>query len=156
MMNGALGSPRGPLGGLSGPAASRVFDLWSGLGCGLEFAFRKSLGGPSIFSLGSTLSNLGKLPRGSIHHATSSAFPQIVPVSSVASGAGVYNVYNLLRVFPPAPGRAHRSQTGDSFILAIVSYWRQFHTGDSFILAMISDWQQFQMGCSFRLASVSD
>ena len=63
----------------SGPAAPRVFGLWSGLGCGLGFAFRKSLWGPSIFSLGSTLSTLGKLPRGSIHHATSSAFPQIVP-----------------------------------------------------------------------------
>ena len=61
-----------------GPQAPRVFGLWSGLGCGLGYAFRKSLGGPSIFSLGSTLSTLGKLPRGSIHHATSSAFPQIV------------------------------------------------------------------------------
>ena len=60
-------------------AAPRVFGLWSGLGCGLGLVFRKSLGGPSIFSLGSTLSTLGKLPRGSIHHATSSAFPQIVP-----------------------------------------------------------------------------
>ena len=44
------------------PAAPRVFGLWSGLGCGLGFAFRKSLGGPSIFSLGSTLCTLGKLP----------------------------------------------------------------------------------------------
>ena len=61
------------------PAASRVFGLLSGLGCGLGFAFRKSLGGPSIYSLGSTLSTRGKLPRGSIHHATSSAFPQIGP-----------------------------------------------------------------------------
>ena len=43
-------------------------------------AFRKFLGEPSIFSLGSTLSTLGKLPWGSIHHATSSAFPQIVPL----------------------------------------------------------------------------
>ena len=34
----------------------------------------KPSGGPL-----STLSTLGKLPRGSIHHATSSAFPQIVP-----------------------------------------------------------------------------
>ena len=63
----------------SGPTTPRVFGLWSGLGCGLGIAFRKSLWGPSIFSLGSTLSTLGKLPRGSIHHATSSAFPQIVP-----------------------------------------------------------------------------
>ena len=53
-----------------GPAAPRVFGLLSGLGCGHGFAFWKSLGGPSIFSLGSTLSTLGKLPRGSIHHAT--------------------------------------------------------------------------------------
>ena len=68
----------------SGPAAPRVFGLWSGLGCGLGLAFRKSLGGPSIFSLGSTLSTLGKLPRGSIHHATSSAFPQIVPLSGLS------------------------------------------------------------------------
>ena len=33
----------------SGSAAPRVFGLWSGLGCGLGFAFGKSLGGPSIF-----------------------------------------------------------------------------------------------------------
>ena len=57
-----------------------VFGLWSGLGYGLGFAFRKFLGLPSIFSLGSTLSTLGNLPRGSIHHATSLAFPQIVPM----------------------------------------------------------------------------
>ena len=42
----------------------RVFGLWSGLGCGLGFAFRKSLGGPSIFSLGSTLSTLGNSLKG--------------------------------------------------------------------------------------------
>ena len=51
----------------------------------LRFAFikppRSFPWGPSIFSLGSKLSTLGKLPRGSIHHATSSAFPQIVPLS---------------------------------------------------------------------------
>ena len=46
----------------SGPAAPRVFGLWSGLGCGLRFAFRKSLGGPSIFSLGITLSTLRETP----------------------------------------------------------------------------------------------
>ena len=63
--------------GACGPSG---FCLWSGLGCGLGFAFRKSLWGPSIFSLGSTLRTLWKLPRSSIHHATSSAFPQIVPV----------------------------------------------------------------------------
>ena len=63
--------------GAAGPEG--FFGLRSGLGCGLGFTFRKSLWGPSIFSLGSTLSTLGKLPRGSIHHATSSAFPQIVP-----------------------------------------------------------------------------
>ena len=62
---------------------TQVFGLMSVLGCGLGFAFRKSLGGPSIFSLGSTLSTLRKLPRGFIHHATSSAFPQIVPVYSI-------------------------------------------------------------------------
>ena len=55
-----------------------------GPGCGLGFTFRKSLGGPSIFSLGSTLSTLGKLPGGSIHHAASSAFPQIVPLFTVS------------------------------------------------------------------------
>ena len=66
-----------------GPAAPQVFGLMSVLGCGLGFAFRKSLGGPSIFSLGSTLSTLWKLHRCSIHHATSSAFPQIVPVYSI-------------------------------------------------------------------------
>ena len=62
---------------------TQVFGLMSVLGCGLGFAFRKSLGGPSIFSLGSTLSTLWKLHRCSIHHATSSAFPQIVPVYSI-------------------------------------------------------------------------
>ena len=51
----------------SGPAAPRVFGLGSGLG------------GPSIFSLGTPLRTLGNLPRGSIHHYTPSAFPQIVP-----------------------------------------------------------------------------
>ena len=66
-----------------GPQAPRVFGLWSGRGCGQGFAFRKFRGGPSIFFRGSTLSTLGKLPRGSIHHATSSAFPQIVPVSQL-------------------------------------------------------------------------
>ena len=30
----------------SGPVAPRVFGRGSGLGCGLGFAFRKSLGGP--------------------------------------------------------------------------------------------------------------
>ena len=52
----------------SGPAAPRVFGLGSGLG------------GPSIFSLGTPLRTLGNLPRGSIHHYTPSAFPQIVPI----------------------------------------------------------------------------
>ena len=52
----------------SGPAAPRVFGLGSGLG------------GPSIFSLGTPLRTLGNLPRGSIHHYTPSAFPQIVPL----------------------------------------------------------------------------
>ena len=82
-----------------GPAAPQVFGLMSVLGCGLGFAFRKSLGGPSIFSLGSTLrifslgstlSTLWKLHRCSIHHATSSAFPQIVPVYSIQ-----YTVYTV-------------------------------------------------------------
>ena len=57
----------------SGPAAPRVFGLGSGLG------------GPSIFSLGTPLRTLGNLPRGSIHHYTPSAFPQIVPPSSAYS-----------------------------------------------------------------------
>ena len=52
----------------SGPAAPRVFGLGSGLG------------GPSIYSLGTPLRTLGNLPRGSIHHYTPSAFPQIVPL----------------------------------------------------------------------------
>ena len=86
------GSPRNFLkADRTGPKAKnpapRVFGVWSGLGCGLGFAFRKFLGGPSIFSLGSTLSTLGKLPRGSIHHATSSAFPQIVPHCPIWAGA---------------------------------------------------------------------
>ena len=66
-----------------GHPAPWVFGLCFGIGCGLGFVFRKFLGTPSIFYLGSTLSTLGNLPRGSIHHATSSAFPQIVPVYSV-------------------------------------------------------------------------
>ena len=53
----------------SGPAAPRVFGLGSGLG------------GPSIYSLGTPLRTLGNLPRGSIHHYTPSAFPQIVILS---------------------------------------------------------------------------
>ena len=63
-----------------GPAAPRVFGRGFGLGYGLGLAFRKSLGGPSIYSLGTPLSTLGNLPRGSIHHYTPSAFPQIVPL----------------------------------------------------------------------------
>ena len=58
----------------SGPAAPRVFGLGSGLG------------GPSIFSLGTPLRTLGNLPRGSIHHYTPSAFPQIVPDASAPPG----------------------------------------------------------------------
>ena len=50
--------------------APRFFGLGSGLRCGLGFTFRKPLGGPSICSLGSPLSTLGKIPRGSIHHDT--------------------------------------------------------------------------------------
>ena len=57
----------------SGPAAPRVFGLGSGLG------------GPSIFSLGTPLRTLGNLPRGSIHHYTPSAFPQIVPLFLASS-----------------------------------------------------------------------
>ena len=52
--------------------------LGLGLGCGLGFAFRKPIGGPSIYSLRSPLSSLENLPWGSIHHDTPSAFPQIV------------------------------------------------------------------------------
>ena len=65
-----------------GSIVPRVFGLGSGLGCGLRFAFRKPLGGPSICSLASLLSILGNLPRGSIHHDNPSACPQIVPVVS--------------------------------------------------------------------------
>ena len=36
-------------------------------------------GGPSIFSLGTPLSTLGNLHRGSIHNDTPSAFSQIIP-----------------------------------------------------------------------------
>ena len=61
----------------SGPAAPRVFGLGSGLG------------GPSIFSLGTPLRTLGNLPRGSIHHYTPSAFPQIVPLYMVGEERGV-------------------------------------------------------------------
>ena len=53
----------------SGPAAPWVF----GLGFGLR--------GPSIYSLGTPLRTLGNLPRGSIHHYTPKAFPQIVILS---------------------------------------------------------------------------
>ena len=45
-----------------------------------------SLGGPSIFSLGTPLSTLGKLPWGSIHHDVPSGFSQIVPCSQGVSG----------------------------------------------------------------------
>ena len=68
---------------IPGPSAPRFFGLWSGLGCGLGLAFKKSIGGPSIFSLGSYLSTLGNLPWDSIHHATTSPFPQIITVYSV-------------------------------------------------------------------------
>ena len=60
MVNGALGrsleysmySLGRILKAPSGPAAPRVFGLWSGLGCGLGFAFRKSLGGLQYSSEG--------------------------------------------------------------------------------------------------------
>ena len=42
------------------------------------WVFRKPLRGPSICSLGSPLSTLRNLPRGSIHNDTPSAFQQIV------------------------------------------------------------------------------
>ena len=66
-----------------------VFGLWSGLGCGLGFALKIPCGTfTSIFSLGSILSTLGNLPRDSIHHATSSPFPQIVPFFSPHKDCG--------------------------------------------------------------------
>ena len=42
---------------------------------------------------------LGKLPRGSVHHATSSAFPQIVPLSpKVFSHNDDYFIHNTTEV----------------------------------------------------------
>ena len=46
----------------------------------LKAPLGQTLGGPSIYSLGTPLRTLGNLPRGSIHHYTPSAFPQIVPI----------------------------------------------------------------------------
>ena len=43
----------------SGPAAPRVFGRGSGLRCGFGFAFGKSFGVPSIYSLGTPLSTRG-------------------------------------------------------------------------------------------------
>ena len=43
----------------SGPAAPRVFGRGSGLRCGFGFAFGKSFGVPSIYSLGNRLRILG-------------------------------------------------------------------------------------------------
>ena len=43
----------------SGPAAPRVFGRGSGLRCGFGFAFGKSFGVPSIYSLGNRLRTLG-------------------------------------------------------------------------------------------------
>ena len=54
-----------------------VFGLGSGLGCGLGFAFRKPQGGAFNILPRESIENL---PRGSIHHYTPSAFPQIVPL----------------------------------------------------------------------------
>ena len=47
------------------------------LGQTLGLGLGSGLGGPSIYSLGTPLRTLGNLPRGSIHHDTPSAFPQI-------------------------------------------------------------------------------
>ena len=69
----------------SGPAAPRVFGLGSGLG------------GPSIYSLGTPLRTLGNLPRGSIHHYTPSAFPQIVPMYNALT-AVVFIWFCLLKL----------------------------------------------------------
>ena len=66
MVIGALGRFLGYL------AFGLALDVASGL------TLENPLGGPSIFSHGSTLSTLGSLPRDSIHHAPSSPFPQIV------------------------------------------------------------------------------
>ena len=44
------------------------------------WVFRKPLRGPSICSLGSPLSTLRNVPRGSIHHDAPLAFPKIVSI----------------------------------------------------------------------------
>ena len=85
--------------------APRVFGLWSGLGCCLRFAFRKSLWGPSIFSLVSSFSTLGNLPWDSPHHATSSPFPQIVPMLYLWPGLALTPLSNY-----PSPALQHRGQ----------------------------------------------
>ena len=68
------------------PLGSSLECSWSPLGFPSDFDLWKSLGGPSIFSLGTPLSTLGKLPRGSIHHDIPSGFSQIVPCSHGVSG----------------------------------------------------------------------
>ena len=59
------------------PLGFLAFGLAKDVASGLTL--ENPLGGPSIFSHGSTLSTLGNLPRDSIHHATSSPFSKIVP-----------------------------------------------------------------------------
>ena len=71
----------------SGPAAPYVFGLRSGLGCGLGFAFIKSLVGPSIFSLGSPFEYSLKPPMGLHSPCYLLAFPTDCPTLCVQSTA---------------------------------------------------------------------
>ena len=113
------------------PPAPRVFGLFSFLGCGLGFTFRKSLGEPSIFSLGSSLCTVGNLPRGSIHHATSLPFPPYLILNSfnISPESDVDNS-------PMWPNVPMSMIPSDSFMWEI---WKQLHLESSKIFPVLAN-----------------
>ena len=79
------------------PLGSSLEYSLNPLGFPSGFALGKSLRGPSIFSLGTPLSTLGKLPRGFIHHDILLGFSQIVPCSHSVSSPFWINRYIIIR-----------------------------------------------------------
>ena len=59
----------------SGPVARRVFCLWTGLGCGLRFALRKSLGGTFNLLPSEYIEYFRKRPMGLLSPCYLLAFP---------------------------------------------------------------------------------
>ena len=60
---------------------------------------RKIFWEPSIYSHGTPLSSLVNLPRGSIHHDTTSAYSQIVPIYYQTGVQSIRKLSTVLRVF---------------------------------------------------------